>query len=131
MESFITISLSLDNGRTKFNLISYNEKIGIQRIFDDSMDVKHAPQKLEIPRPSENIKMTNVMTSVTLLFEQPVTDRRTLKKLIRISTLPIYPSTRVSFDNKEKFCAQMTRIFELFPRSMRREKRSIFHLSII
>lgn len=31
------------------------------------MDVKHAPQKLEIPVPSENIKMTTVMTSVSSL----------------------------------------------------------------
>lgn len=31
------------------------------------MDVKHAPQKLEIPVPSENIKTTTVMTSVSSL----------------------------------------------------------------
>lgn len=31
------------------------------------MDVKHAPQKLEIPVSTENIKTTTVMTSVSSL----------------------------------------------------------------
>lgn len=67
MESFITISLSIGT-EAKFNLSGYNGKLKFQRIFDDSTDVEHAAQKLEIPvSPRENIKMTNVMTSVSSL----------------------------------------------------------------
>ena len=67
MQSFITISLSIGRDGTKFNLTSYNGKLKYQRIFDDSTDIEHAPQKLEIPVSSENIKMTNVMTRVSSL----------------------------------------------------------------
>lgn len=71
------------------------------------MDVKHAPQKLEIPVPSENIKTTT--WQVSLLFEQRCYEH--WKNLCEFPRFQDIHLTRASFDNKEEHANDTKHLF--------------------